>query len=137
MPAKSGSFVLDASALMAYYSAEAPGDRVKEWLHKAVRNPPTVFISVVSLAEVAMVVEKHSGLAASAAMLARTAQLPIEIVPLEYDSAVQAAHFQAVYSLPFASACAAVTALEKRRPLLTTDQAFEAVRQVIQVERLD
>jgi len=136
MAAEAASFVLDSSALLAYFTGESGAARVKELLKGKPSVRPKIFLSLASLAELAALIERQIGMHESAALLARVADLPIKVLPLDYSSVIRAAHFQAVFNLSFAAACAVVAAMDGECSLLTTDPAFGSLMGVIQVENV-
>jgi ribonuclease VapC len=128
--------ILDSYALLAYLGGEVGEGRVKGILHKASLGEARVLMSLINLGEVIYVTERERGLAKAQETLAIIEQLPIEILPVDRQTVLAAAHIKAGYPVAYADAFAILAAQKHDAVLLTGDPEFEAVKGIVRIKWL-
>ena len=136
MGAKASAYVLDSFAVLAYLAAEAGMPRVREVLRDASAGRCNVYLSLINLGEVAYIVERERGLARAQETLGLIDQLPIQILPASREVVMAAAHVKAEYPMAYADAFAVVAAQNLDAVILTGDPEFDAVKDLVHVERI-
>ena len=121
------TYVLDASALIAFFEDRPGADQVEELLTKAAEAKHPLAMSVVNWGEVYYSVWRARGEKAAEAKLHEIAQLPIEIVSVDLELAKLAARLKAEHNLPYADCFAAALAQARKATLVTSDKDFERV----------
>jgi ribonuclease VapC len=114
-------FVLDSFALIAYFEGESGQELVTGLFERAIKGGCELFLSVVSLGEIAYIVEKERGLPKAQETLARIDELPISIVDVDRNLALSAAHLKAHYPIAYADCFAAALAQSKDAVLVTQE----------------
>lgn len=127
-------YVLDSFALLAYLGGEAGEGRVKEILHETSRGNSRTLMSLINMGEVVYITERERGLAKTQEILAIIEQLPIEILPVDRQVVLGAAHVKAQYPVAYADAFAITAAQANDGVLVTGDPEFEAVTDVVRIE---
>ena len=130
-------YVLDSYALLAYLGGETGMRRVKEVLKEATQGRCEVLHSIINLGEVLYITERELGVASAHTALAAVEQLPIEILPATKEVVLAAAHVKANYRVAYADAFAVVGTQEYAATLLTGDQEFEQVKDIVKIEWLN
>jgi ribonuclease VapC len=126
--------ILDSYALLAYLGGEVGEGRVKEILYDASLGKIRALMSLINLGEVAYITERERGLAKAQEVLAIVEQLPIEILPVDRQTVLAAAHIKAQHPVAYADAFAIVAAQEHEGVLITGDPEFESVKDIVQIE---
>lgn len=129
-------YVLDSYAMLAYLGGETGMKRVMEVLSDAAQGHCQVFHSIINLGEVLYITERELGLASAHEVLAAVEQLAIEILPATKEVVLAAAHVKANYRVAYADAFAVVGTQEYAATLLTGDQEFEQVKDIVKIEWL-
>lgn len=137
MSANKSLYVLDSFALLAYLGGEVGEERVKEILQEASLGNDRVLMSLINLGEVVYITERERGLAKTKEVLAIVEQLPIEILPVDRQTVLEAAHIKAHYPIAYADAFAVTAAQTNNGMLVTGDPEFKAVKDVIRIEWID
>ena len=127
-------YVLDASALMAFFEREPGADRVEGLLGVAAASHQPLLMSVVNWGEVYYSIWRKYGEEVARRTLAEIAQLPIEVEDVDMELARLAASFKARHKLPYVDAFAAALAKERRASLITTDKDFKLIEGEISLE---
>ena len=127
------NYVLDASALMAFFEDRAGGEKVEELLSKAAEAKRPLLMSVVNWGEVYYAIWRAHGEKPANTKLQETAQLPIELVDVDAELARLAASLKAQHNLPYADCFAACLAQTMKSALVTTDRDFECVARVLKI----
>lgn len=127
-------YVLDSFALLAYLGGEVGEDRVKEILHDASRGESRAFLALINLGEVVYITERERGLAKAQEVLAIIEQLPIEILSIDRQVVLEAAHVKANYPVAYADAFAITAAQANNGVLVTGDPEFEVVKDFVRIE---
>lgn len=129
-------YVLDSFALLAYLGGETGEGRVKEILHEGSRGNNRTLMSLINLGEVVYITERERGLAKAQEVLAMIEQLPIEILPVDRQAVLGAAHVKAHYPVAYADAFVITVAQANDGVLVTGDPEFEAVKDIVRIERI-
>jgi predicted nucleic acid-binding protein len=130
------NYVLDSVAVLAYLGAERGMPRVQKVLADAAAARCHVYLSLISLGEVAYIVERERGLARAQEVLGLIDQLPIEILPASREMVLAAAHVKAGHAIAYADAFAVAAAQSADALSLTGDPEFECVKDLVQVGRI-
>ena len=125
--------VLDASAVMAFFEDRPGADKVEELISLAVAGKRDLLMSVVNWGEVYYSVWRAKGQGAAKQAAAEIAQLPVEIVPADFELARLAATFRANHKLPYADCFAAALASDRRALVVTADADFKAIADELQL----
>lgn len=125
--------VLDASAVMAFFEDRPGADKVEELISLAVADKRDLLMSVVNWGEVYYSVWRAKGQGAAKQAAAEIAQLPVEIVPADFELTRLAATFRANHKLPYADCFAAALASSRRALVVTADTDFKGVADEVQV----
>jgi predicted nucleic acid-binding protein len=121
------SYVLDASALMAFFEDRPGAEKVEELLGKAAEAKRPLLMSVINWGEVYYSVWRARGEGAAEQTLRRIAQLPVEIVDADSTLTQAAARLKAQFNLPYADCFAAALAQSRKAVLVTDDKDFQQV----------
>ena len=127
-------YILDSFALLAYLGGEAGEERVKEVLHEASHGRDRTLMSLINLGEVAYITERERGLAKAQEVLAVIEELPIEILPVDQQTVLAAAHIKAGYPVAYADAFVIAAAQSHNGVVLTGDPEFEIVKGIVRIE---
>jgi len=127
-------YILDSFALLAYLGGEAGEGRVKEVLYETSLGRYRTLLSLINLGEVATITERERGLAKAQEVLAIIEQLPIEILPVDRQTVLAAAHIKAGNPVAYADAFAIGAAQLHDGVVLTGDPEFEVVKDIVQIE---
>jgi ribonuclease VapC len=127
------TYVLDSSALMAFFENRAGADQVEELLAKAAEAKRPLLMSVVNWGEVYYSIWRARGEKAADAKLQEVAQLPIQVVDADMELTKLAASLKAAptrsgsstHNLPYADCFAAALAQSRKAALVTSDKDFE------------
>lgn len=125
--------VLDASAVMTFFEDRPGADKVEELISLAVAGKRDVLMSVVNWGEVYYSVWRAKGHGAAQKAGAEIAQLPIEVVPADFETTKLAATFRANHKLPYADCFAAALASVRRAFVVTADADFKTVANDVQI----
>ena len=126
-------YVLDASALLAFFQDEPGAEKVQELLTRAGQAERPLLMSVVNWGEVIYVVWQRRGEEAARERMRAMARYPLEIVGADAETTLLAAALKAQHKLPYADCFAAALAQEKKATLVTTDKDFQQVEKDIAV----
>jgi ribonuclease VapC len=125
------TYVLDSSALMAFFEDRPGADKVEELLAKAAETKAPLLMSVINWGEVHYSIWRAHGEKAADGKLHEIAQLPIRIVDADVDLTKLAASLKAQHNLPYANCFAAALARSRKAALVTSDRDFERVGSLI------
>jgi ribonuclease VapC len=134
---KGAVFVLDSFAVLAYLGGEPGQGRVQQVLQLAEAGDCRAVLTLINLGEVAYIIERAQGLTRAQEALGLIDQLPIELIPVDKDLVLSAAHIKANYPLAYADAFSAATSLALNGLVLTGDPEFAGLTEIIQVEMLE
>lgn len=127
---------MDSFALLAFLQGETGMERVQHLLKDAEKELCNVYLCIINLGEVIYIIEREQGLAKAHEVLAVIQKLPIEIVPTDNHTVLDAAHIKANHALSYTDAFAVVCAQRMGGAVLTGDKEFQSVEQLINVEWL-
>ncbi len=129
-------YVLDSFALLAYLNGESGEERVEEVLSLGEKHECRILLCLINLGEVLYITERHRGLVQAQKVLALIDSLPLDILEPDRELVLEAAHIKAQYTLSYADAFVAATALREHGNVITGDPEFQEVESIIQVEWL-
>lgn len=121
------TYVLDASALMAFFEDRPGADKVEELLARAAELKRPLLMAVVNWGEVYYAVWRARGEKAATTKLQEIAQLPIQVVDADTELTKLAASLKAQHNLPYADCFAAALAVARKAALVASDKDFERV----------
>jgi len=130
------AYVLDSFAFIAYLEDEPAAQRIQKILKDAEENKCRVYISIINLGEILYSVERNNGLAKTHETLALIQSLPIEILPVDSQTVLAAAHIKANHPISYADAFVVVAAQNINGIIMTGDPEFEEVTELAKVEWL-
>ena len=129
-------FVLDSFAVLALLGKEPGSDEVANLLRRAQEGHARLLMSWVNAGEVAYIVERRWGISRLHAALAMLEATALEIVPVERELALMAAHIKADHAIAYADAFAAALAQYTEATLVTGDPEFELLVDVLTIRWL-
>jgi len=118
------TYVLDASALVAYFLDRPGAVKVEELLKTASRRRSNIFMSAVNLGEAYGFILRTEGVEQARAMASTLPPLPIIFIEATVQRCCHAAEIKNAYKLYYADAFAAALALENKATLVTSDSDF-------------
>jgi predicted nucleic acid-binding protein len=130
-------YILDSYALLAYLGGELGEGCVKEILNASSLGKSHVLLSLINLGEVAYITECERGLAKAQEVLAISEQLPIEILPVDRQTVLAAAHIKTKYRVAYADAFVIAAAQAHDGVVLTGDPDFNAAKDIVRIEWID
>ncbi len=135
MPPAAETFVLDTSALLCLKENE-PGASEVETILREQGKKETVFISFMSVMELAYILEQEQGETAAHRGILQLKQLPIHIVESDEPLGLAAARIKAGHKLSVADAWIAATAERLGATLVHKDPEFEPLAKLIRLKAL-
>lgn len=118
------TYVLDASALLAFLQ-DAPGaSKVDELLREARHGRARVLMSAVNYGEVYGKILRELGVEVALTTVQAVTPLAIEVVDATPQRACKAADVKTQYKLYYADSFAAALAIEHKATLVTRDNDF-------------
>jgi ribonuclease VapC len=130
------TFVLDSFAVLALLGREPGSQDVADLLQKAQNKDVRVLMTWVNVGEVAYIVERRWGGERLYAALAVMEATALEIVPVERDLALMAAHIKAEHAIAYADAFAAALAQHLAATLVTGDPEFKLLEETLDIHWL-
>ena len=132
--------VVDSYTILCWMQNEPGSDLIHSLLDKASNGEESLFISVVSMAEVYHSLFKNTDEEQTNIFFddLKKKVIPIEIVPITNKRAWKAAQLKNYFGIPFSDAFTASLAAELKATLVTGDSQFYELEQkgVIQIEWL-
>lgn len=119
------TWVLDSFAVLALLNKEPGSEQVASLLRQAKSGEVHLLMTWVNAGEVAYIVERRWGRARVYETLAILEATKLQMVPVERNLALLAAHVKARHPLAYADAFAAALAQQAEATLLTGDPEFE------------
>lgn len=135
MPPTAETFVLDTSALLCLKENE-PGASEVEAILRQQGKKETVFISFMSIMELAYILEQEQGEAAAREGILQLKQLPLQVVESDEPLGLAAARIKAGHKLSVADAWIAATAERLGATLVHKDPEFEPLAKIIRLKAL-
>ncbi len=118
------TYVLDASALLAYLQNKPSGKKVNGLLKEALRGRAEVLMSAVNQGEVYGWILREHGADRARATMSALQPLPIRIIDVTSARALRAAEVKLTYKLYYVDSFAAALAIENKATLVTSDSDF-------------
>lgn len=135
MPPAAETFVLDTSALLCLKENE-PGASEVEAILRRQGKKNTVFVSFMSIMELAYILEQEQGEAAAREGVLQLKQLPLQAVESDEPLGLAAARIKAGHRLSVADAWIAATAERLGATLVHKDPEFEPLAKMIRLKAL-
>jgi predicted nucleic acid-binding protein len=127
------TFVLDSFAVLALLGREPGSQEVANLLRKAQEKKARVLMTWVNAGEVAYIVERRWGAERLYAALAVLEATALDIVSVERELALIAAHIKAEHAIAYADAFAAALAQHRKAKLVTGDPEFKLLEAVLDI----
>ena len=125
-------YVLDANALVGLFEdRKVIAEKVESLLCNALLRELPLLMSAVNWGEVFYTEWRYRGEVNARVAEAKLRQLPIAVIPLDFDRATRAAALKQRHDLGYADAFAAELALEGGAWLVTADPEFARVGQTL------
>ena len=134
--AEPSAFVLDSFALLAYLQDEPVASHIEKLLENAGKEKCRLFLSMINLGELLYITERRGSVARAQDALALIRQLPIEIVSVDEQTILAAAHIKANHAISYADCFAVATAIQENATIVTADPEFHSVESIVKVEWL-
>lgn len=128
------TFVLDSFAILALLGQEEGGDEVSDLLQRTQEGSIRALMTWVNVGEVAYIVERRWGTGQVYQVLGNLEATEVEIVPVERELALAAAHIKAGHPLAYADAFAAALALIEKATLVTGDPEFKLLENRLSIQ---
>lgn len=123
-----GEYVLDSFALLAYFKDEPSSDQIEKLFETARRGKCHLYLCVVNLGEVMYIVERDKGRSKAQDTLAMIDELPIEVIYVDQELTLAAAHLKADCPIAYADCFAAALSQLKDAILVTGDPEFSKLK---------
>ena len=130
------AYILDSFAFLAYLTDEPAADRIEKLIEDARKERCRLVLPLINLGEILYITERRGGINKAQDILALLRQLPIEILPADEQSVLSAAHIKANHALSYADAFVAAAAQKEGAIILTGDQEFQTVEELVTIEWL-
>jgi predicted nucleic acid-binding protein len=130
------TFVLDSFAVLALLGREPGSQEVADLLRKAQDDETRVLMTWVNAGEVAYIVERRWGAERLYAALAVIEATALEIVSVDRELALMAAHIKAKHAIAYANAFAAALAEHGAAKLVTGDPEFKLLEGILDIHWL-
>lgn len=118
------TYVFDASALFAFLRRRPGALKVNELLKEVSRGRAKILMSAVNYGEVYGRILRDLGPEQALTALHAVRPLPIELLDVTPQRALQAADVKAKYKLYYVDSFAAALAVEQKATLVTSDSDF-------------
>src|SRR3989442_28752 len=119
---------------MTFFENRTGAEKVEELIGLAVQGKGELLVSVGNWGEFYYSIGPTKGEAAAKTALAEIAQLPIQIVPADFEVTKLAAEFKAQHKLPYADCFAAALTKLRRASLMATDRYSRSVARAISLQ---
>lgn len=120
--------VLDSWAVLAWLKDQAPAaDAIDTLWRLAEGGKLRLLANIVNIGEVYYISAKAKGIASAELILQRLQELPLEIRPAPNSLVLEAARLKSQFSIAYADAFAAVTAIREKAPLVTGDPELKSL----------
>lgn len=130
------TFVLDGFAVLSLLGREPGSEDVAKLLRLAHEEKARVLMTWVNAGEVAYFVERRWGSERMHSALAMMEATALEIVPVERELALMAAHIKAGHAIAYADAFAAALAQNAMATLVTGDPEFKLLKGILDIHWL-
>ena len=126
-------YVFDSYAVIAFFKGEPDALRVERLLQSPAHSH---FITTINVGEIFYTEAKRTDLLTAEEMLEDLYKLPLQLVDATYDLVMQAAQIKARHRLSYADCFAAALARRLDATLLTGDQEFSQVEDLVAIDWL-
>ncbi len=126
-------YVLDTFSVLAYIWGEPGEEKVRELLLRSRDRKVELFLSDINLAETYYLIGKREGKEEANRLISMIVRWPLYLVEGDKKVALIAGRVKADYALSFADAFAVATALDKRARVVTGDEKFRRIEDMISV----
>lgn len=125
-------YVLDANALIGFFE-NRPGaaTKVRRLFEESFRLNRPLFLSTVNWGEVFYISWKLHGEMRAREAESKIQQLPLVLIPADFDRATRAAALKQTHGLGYADAFAAELAIDRGAFLVTADPEFSKLGKVL------
>lgn len=130
------TYVLDSFAVLALLGDEPGGREVAQVLRQAQEGAARAQMTWVNLGEVAYIVERRWGQEQLFQALGTLEATALEIISVERELALAAAHIKAGHPLAYADAFAAALAIMTKATLITGDPEFQLLGDLLRIRWL-
>ena len=120
-----GTYVLDANAVLDLIEAGPGARKVERLLQSALQQQSSVLISVLNWGEVFYLLWQRRGEETARRTIANLSRLPLRIIPVDLSQALKAGEIKAVHKIPYVDCVAAALAVLQEATLVTSDRDFE------------
>ena len=127
------AYVLDASALTAYFDKEPGYEKVKDLLATAASGGRRLLLSTINWGEVYYVAYRTYGSAQANQIAQIIESFPIEIVDVDVALAKQAALYKVTHKMPYVDSFAAALAKLHKGTLVTGDKEFKTIAHEVKI----
>ncbi len=118
------TYVFDASALFTYLQKKPSATKVNELLKQALEGRADIFMSALNFGEVYGGVLREHGRERALLVMSALYSLPIRLIVITPQRALQAAEVKTKYRLYYIDGIAAALAMENKATLVTSDSDF-------------
>ena len=122
------TFILDSFAILAYFHAEAGGERVLELLKDAQEGHTELAMSLINVGEIVYITRRNQGRKNAEAILKDLYALPITFHEASEERILAAAWIKSGHAVSYADSFAVQLAQELRGTLVTGDREFESIK---------
>lgn len=130
------TYVLDSFAVLALLGDEPGGREVAQVLRQAQEGAARAQMTWVNLGEVAYIVERRWGQEQLFQALGTLEATALEIISVERELALAAAHIKAGHPLAYADAFAAALTIMTKATLITGDPEFQLLGDLLRIRWL-
>jgi predicted nucleic acid-binding protein len=120
-----GTYVLDANAVLDLIEAGPGARKVERLLQSALQQRSSVLISVLNWGEVFYLLWQRRDEETARRTIANLSRLPLRIIPVDLSQALKAGEIKAVHKIPYVDCVAAALAVLQEATLVTSDRDFE------------
>jgi len=120
-----GTYVLDANAVLDLIEAGPGSRKVERLLQSALQQQSSLLISVLNWGEVFYLLWQRRGEETARRTVASLSHLPLRIIPVDLSQALKAGEIKAVHKIPYVDCVAAALAVLQQATLVTSDRDFE------------
>lgn len=130
-------FVLDASALIAFFEDLPGAERIEDLIAQAVDSKARLYICVINWGEVCYSLARARGAQAARKALSSVRQLPIEVVDADSELTEQAVALRSDFEISYSSSFAAALARLRKANLVTVDKGFAVMQKHVAIAWAD
>lgn len=120
-----GTYVLDANAVLDLIEAGPGARKVERLLQSALQQRTSVLISVLNWGEVFYLLWQRRGEETARRTIANLSRLPLRIISVDLSQALKAGEIKAGHKIPYVDCVAAALAVLQEATLVTSDRDFE------------